>query len=265
MSQVHTRDATSSRAGRSALVAVLVLSSGLTESCSCSSDGDSAVDTAPPVEDSNGEETASPATRLDHVMVTFQVAERGDGIDLDGDGALDNAVWSLAAGIDPVLAQARDISTQALVLQVSGLEDMASLTAAVRLALLSAQPVSEGAWSGGVAVDDDGLALVAVDTELVDGAHETILLDDTLTIGALTLEASTPIHVHGTVDADQHSGLIGLGIGTDVLIAALAQAGSTEGAAVIAQSADLDTDGDGEEDAISMAFAFTAERCTLTN
>ncbi|MEQ1567917.1 MAG: hypothetical protein ABMA64_19920 [Myxococcota bacterium] len=209
--------------------------------------------------DTDADTDADPGELAAWVVTSIAVAGRFDGFDLDGDGDGDNALWAMKLAVDPALATALTSSTVEIVVQLADVHDWQD-DPAVRVGVLSAEdPEGDGTFDAGPSVDATGAALVAVETPLAAGAYEVVLADDTLVVGAMTLEASTPIHVAGEPTAQAHPGRFGCAIPIDRLLAAFEAAGVDPGALEgLDALADLDTDQDDEPDSISAAFAFDA-------
>lgn len=221
--------------------------------------------------DSGDSGDAGPSASIhNHVLITLTVADRGEGFDLDGDGTADNALAPLGSALDPLLASALGAVGRALVIQVADAESLVE-DASVQIALVTASdpdgdPSDNAAgetFSAGPAVDAEGRAVAGVQTALSGGAYTVALLDESLEIGSLELASATPIWLAGALDADAHSGLIGLGVGVDAIVLALEAVGYAEQAALVETLADLDTDEDGAADAISLALRFDAVACGL--
>lgn len=209
---------------------------------------------------------------LNHVVLRVTVAGRGEGFDLDGDGSADNAVWVLAAALDPILEAALAAAApRVLVLQLADVTDPVN-DGDVQLALVSAQdadgaPEDNGSGAevfvAGAAVDADGRAVAGVDVALAGAAYSATLLDEALVVGSVELQSATPIHIAGEVSGDVHNATVGLGVATATLVVALEAAGYPDAATVLAGVADLDLDEDGTPDAVSLALDLGAIGCRL--
>jgi hypothetical protein len=240
----------------------------------CTAATDDTGDTARPIDTDEADtdtDTSDDVAPVDHAILTLTIAGRGEGFDLDGDGAVDNAGWVLASVIDPLFETLLASAARVLVVQVADAESLVD-DPAVWVALLTVDDTdgdpSDNAAAGETytatpAVDESGRALVGVDSALVGGSYQAQLLNQTIEIGELSLETATPVLLAGDVTATQHTGLLGFGVDIVLLSTALTTAGYSDAATSLAGLADLDMDADGTDDAISFAFSFDAVACTV--
>ncbi len=237
-------------------------------------------------EDVDSSDTSSPGDTADSgdtatddgdvandVLVEVAVADRSEGFDLDGDGRVDNALWYTKNLVDPLIEERLLYASNVAVLQLSGIDGWTD--DAVRVGLFNAVDADgDGADNAsgdevveaGAAVDGDGLALVGVPTGLVGGAYEVELGTNELLIGTFEFELATGVFVSAVATPDGQSGLIGGAISTEAFEAAL-DATEADGEVIEAalNHADLDLDGNGENDALSMAFEFSAAPVLLSS
>ena len=198
------------------------------------------------------------------------VAGRQEGFDLDADGDTDNALWALGALIDPALEEAILASARISVIQLQDVEDLAE-DAEIDVGFFTGADLdnndsdnASGAevYEGGSAIDEQGIARVHNPSAISGGVYTVELATNVWEIGDDTISLATGLHIAAEPGELEHSGLIGFGIATDVLVAGLTALGvDAEQAAQAAALADLDTDGDGAEDAISVILSFLAYRC----
>jgi hypothetical protein len=204
-----------------------------------------------------------------HAVGTLAVASRDEGFDLDEDGDVDNAIWLLGGAIDPLVAAQITAASRVLVLQTAGWDD-----GIAEIGLFGAEDTDgdpsdnftgSEAFDAGEAVDDQGRARASVEAPLVDGDYEVALVTEALSVGELSLEATTPIYLRGTVDASSHVGTLGFGASVQGLVAAATALGANPTLVKqLEDLADLDTDGDGTSDAISTAWTFEAVACDVS-
>lgn len=223
--------------------------------------GDTGRDSEPPLPD-----------RGHWVLTELEVAHRSEGIDLDGDGSPDNALWSLAALIDPLLEAGLQGSEQVALIQLDEVDDYEH-DASIRVGLIPAEDADgdpsdndsgSEEFDPGAAVDPQGLALLGVPSALDGGRYTVALLTDSLKLGELEIALATGLWIEGEPTPDWHGGRIGAGISIDALVAALEVLGlDPETAELLTSLADLDTDGDGTEDALSVILAIGAPTCVL--
>lgn len=214
-------------------------------------------------------EIETTAEAWNHAVHTLEVAGRDEGFDLDDDGDGDNAIWLLGVAIDPLVAAQIMAASRVLVIQTVGRDDSLADIGAFGAEDTDGDPTDnfsgDETFDAGSAVDEQGLARVSVETTLTDGTYEVVLASDTLSVGDLSVEATTPLHLRGGVDAATHTGTLGFGASVEALVTAATALGAD--AAVVDQLealADLDTDGDGVPDAISTAWTFEAVACEVS-
>lgn len=209
---------------------------------------------------------------VNYVITAYTVANRGEGFDLDADGAVDNAVWPVGGVLDPLIAEQIATALHVAIGQVSGVDDFSN-DDVVRVGVVTAEdPDGDGTnntsgtefFAGGAAVDAEGAVLVATETALVGGTYTVSLATGSLPVGSYELEFATGLWISAEPTLEGETGLIGFGVSIDALTLAL-EAEGTDASVISAlvALADLDLDGDGTPDAVSMAFAFEAAPCLL--
>lgn len=208
------------------------------------------------------------ASTWNHVVTSIAVASPQESLDLDGDGAGDNALGALRIVLNPALAEALSTASRVLILQTADVD--AATDTSVMLAAFGATDANADAsdnaaahFDPGPAVDAAGHALVATETALDAGAYATVLADQTLSFGDFTFSAATGLHLEGEVDAGAHAARMGIAIRVAPLADALTAAGKAELAGQLSALADLDTDGDTVADAISATFLLEAAPCEV--
>ncbi|GDX80483.1 hypothetical protein LBMAG42_22940 [Deltaproteobacteria bacterium] len=232
----------------------------------------SAGDTADSGDSADTGDTGPADMVVNYVITAYTVANRGEGFDLDGDGAVDNAVWPLGAVLDPLIAGQIATAQHVAIEQLSGVNDF-STDDAVRVGVVTAaDPDGDGtnnasgteSFAGGAAVDVEGAVLVTTETALEGGAYTVSLATGSLPVGSYELEFATGLWIAAAPRAVGETGLIGFGVSVDALTIALEAEGTDAGIiSTLVALADLDLDSDGEPDAVSMAFAFEAAPCFL--
>ena len=95
-------------------------------------------------------------------------------------------------------------------------------------------------------------------------SNEAELAQGTYIIGGLTIQTATPVYLDGTATAGVHDGLLSFAIGVPALTAILQAFGQGALAPVVANLADVDTDGDSIADALSVAFRVEGVPCVVT-
>jgi hypothetical protein len=238
-------------------------------------DGSSGSDNTNDTEETDTEadtETDPPPVVASHVVKNAQLAKNTEGVDLDGDGTVDNAIGYFGFLInDSIEATLADSSTVA-VLQLVGIDDFANDEA--ELGIFPAEDTDDDTsdnlagsetFDGGSAVDNSGVAVSTAPITIADHKYTAELPSQTLTFGTYTLVAATPIYVVGEAYAPNNRGIIALGIDKDALKDELDKNGYSQYSGLIDTLADLDTDGDDEMDAVSAALSFGSTTCTITS
>lgn len=202
------------------------------------------------------------------VVMSLEVASPREGIDLDGDGAGDNALAVVRLVVNPLLEDAMATAERVVILQVSDVQG--ATDAHVGLSTFSATDAdatggnNAGAtFDAGAAVGSDGVAVAATDSALTDGAYAEVLASEEITLGAFAFQAATGLHFEGTATANANQGRFGMAIRVAPLTAALEAAGQAEVADTLAALADIDSDEDGAADAISATFTFDASAASV--
>lgn len=216
---------------------------------------------------------ADPVT-ANYVVISYTVADRGEGFDVDNDGEVDNAIWPVGSVLDPQVADAIAVAQHVVIQQVNGIDDWTD-DDDVSVGVLTAEdPDGDGTnnasgtevYAGGIQVDTGGNILVSTPTSLVGGAFSTSVATGPLTVGAYVLELATGLFVDANINETSETGLLGFGISLEKLEVALTAEGVSEDVLNVLEGlADLDLEGDdGVNDAISMAFHFEAAACGVT-
>lgn len=218
-------------------------------------------------------DTSEPRMLANHVVLSYTVAARGEGFDVDGDGETDNAIWALGGVLDPMIAEGLATAQHVVIAQINGVADWTN-DPKMRVGVLTAEdPDGDGTnngsgvevYVGGAQVDANGEVYVATNAALMGGIYSAEIATGAIPVGSYELELATGLYVRAEADAAQQSGLLGFGIALDKLEVALtAEGASKEVLALLAGLADLDLDADGTNDGLSMAFHFRAGACTVT-
>lgn len=220
----------------------------------------------------SGESAVAPIT-ANYVLISFTVANRGEGFDLDGDSEIDNALWPLGSVLDPLIVEAQAVAQHVAIAQASDIDSF-SADNSIRVGLLtvvdedgdgSDNGSGTESFDGGALVDANGVVVIGTETPLTSGAYQVELATGTLPVGSYEFELATGLFIDAALDAGSQSGMLGFGISIEALeLALVAEDVSAEVIAAMTALADLDLDGDGVADAVSMAFTFEAVICTVT-
>lgn len=212
----------------------------------------------------------SGADHWNHVVESVTVAPASQGRDLDGDGTIDNALGVLGGLVNPIIASGSSGATSVAILQVWGVNDGDQ---DVEVGFFGAVDVDNDPtdnfsgtepFDGSLFVDAQGRALVTQATVMVNGDYSATLAQGTYIIGGLTIQTATPVYLDGTATAGVHDGLLSFAIGVPALTAILQAFGQGALAPVVANLADVDTDGDSIADALSVAFRVEGVPCVVT-
>jgi hypothetical protein len=213
------------------------------------------------------------AAPINHVVTVFHVADTDVGADLDGDGAVDNAIAPLGVALDALLAERFATNVHVVIVQLGDVDDWTA-DGSVRVGLFPAvdddHDGSDNAsgtevFDGTGSVDANGEATTWGAAELVGGAYATVIDADTFQVGTIVFEPATGIHVAGKATDAGQTGTVALGVTTDAITTALtAENVDANVIALITGLADVDLDGDGAPETVSMAFTFDATRCEVS-
>ena len=199
----------------------------------------------------------------------LEVGNASEGVDLDGDGAVDN-VFSLAARSrnDDIATALADGST-VLVMQFWNIEDWCDDGSFQGGILIATDLDGNGAdnYSGsetfdpGTNVDSSGHAVQHASATVSGSNYSVTIPGAELSIGGVDITTATPILIEGTANETENSGHFGFGIAVTDLVP-YAEANGID-PSLLYSLADLDTDGDGVGDAISAGFVFDSVSCGL--
>jgi len=211
-----------------------------------------------------------PPVAWHHVVSSIEVLPSEEGLDLDGDGDVDNALgflaeWIPTDGVEDFLASA----DQQLILQAWGVEDGDNRVAIGALRGADSDDNPDDNFQGEVYLVQDGIrpngrAQVSVDTELdADDVYEVQLPPAPLDLGVFVLPTSAPWAVVARLDSDGQQGLFGTAVAISDIQTLLRQNGLGFLANGVGQFADVDLDGDGTDDGLSLAVGFDAVPCDV--
>lgn len=223
--------------------------------------GVSYIDSETPAIEATVQEEAGPDRPcVDWVIGLLQVAPEDEGFDLDGDGAVDNALSGLSEQVDEMLARRLGFAERALVVQLWG--DLAD-GAPVFAGLYTAEEIEPGLLVDPVGVREDGRAHDPVRAEVAEGHYTALFSEREVVLFGADLTLITEVHLAGRPGSSVQEGLIGLVIPADALQALIDSEVPQAQRDAVASLADIDTDLDGEPDAISAALAFRADLAAL--
>ncbi len=200
------------------------------------------------------------------VIQTLEVGDSTTGIDLDGDGSVDNALSPVASGMNVAIADAMSTSSTVMVVQFWGVDDWCndSMDGAIGAATDTDGNASDnGSGSESFDAELDGSGHMSLSSgATISGSTWTAEIPSAeVTIGGWSFEPVTPIYVEGTASETMNSGVLGFALDKELMRQIATDNGWDPSLADSA--ADLDMDGDGETDAISVGFTFEAPTCTL--
>lgn len=203
------------------------------------------------------------------VADALEVGGASDGVDLDGDGAVDNVLAIAAASLNAAIAEELATGDVALVLQFWELDDWCddgSFWGGLVVATDTDGDPSDNygggeTFDGGSGVDGSGHATQAAEASVRDSAYEVRIDGGAVEVGGYYLRSATPIVIEGTATPTENVGAFGFGIAAGDLYGFADDAGYDRG--LVDDLADLDTNGDGTPDALSVGFTFHAVSCRL--
>lgn len=205
-----------------------------------------------------------------HVISYMEILPSEEGLDLDGDGDVDNALgflseWIPTDGVGDFLADADTL----LILQTWGVEDADQKVGIGALSGTDSDEDPSDNFDGetfvvAAGVRPTGRALVSVETTLgQDGSYEAELPAAPLDLGVITIPIGAPWNVVAKTTAGGQEGFFGTAIAIKDIQALLRQNNLGFLANGVAQFADVDLDGDGTDDALSLAVGFEAVPCQI--
>ena len=219
------------------------------------------------------------ANRQSALFVMSSLVLSQDGADVDGDGDRDNA---LADAVDLASTLNPDLNVDETLAQLIGQSEVVTLIdvwsvddfetdAFVFVGLTQGNDFDgdlSDNFSGGETFsvplgngfDADGHPTARLPTSIVRGGFEVTTDDLNIQNSPLPVQDAARFFLGADVTSSTLSGTIAFALPSDAFIEALADFGvevPPTFAGLIANLADIDTDGDGEDDAISMAFDFT--------
>ena len=200
------------------------------------------------------------------VIQTLEVGDSTTGVDLNGDGAVDNAMSLAATGMNRAIVSAMANSSTVIVVQFWGVDDWCNdgVNGAIGMASdTDGDPTDNGSGSESfdATLDGSGHMSMSSAATISGSAWSASIPSASLSIGGYDFSPSTPILIEGTASETMNSGVLGFGLDKE-LLRAIADDNGWDG--TLADSlADLDTDADGVPDAISIGFTFEAPTCSV--
>lgn len=202
------------------------------------------------------------------VITELEVGSGTEGVDLDGDGAVDNVLAIAASALNDSIAEAFAQGPQVLALQFWNLSDWCNddFEGGILVAEdLDGNTADNGSgaerFDAGDEVDGSGHARDHAPGRLSGSRFEADVPSAAVEVGGVMLQTATPIHIEGTADVREVSGRFGFGVAVEALLPYAEEAGLSS--ATVEALADLDTDGDGHNDAVSAGFVFAGASCRL--
>lgn len=216
-------------------------------------------------------DTALATSTWNWVLGSIVVGSPSSGFDFDGDGQPDNGASALSGFLDSVFEDALATGDTLTVVQLSGVQGWSDDEIGVAMFTVVDTDLdpsdnfggSEDLFAG-AEIDDEGVAVSAIPTEIIGGGYGLELAVARMDIGDIELTSRVAIKLSGYASESSHTGLIGLGIPLSSM-QALGQEYAADGRTLqaIDNSPDLDLDGDGTPETISASLAFTGSPCTL--
>lgn len=215
------------------------------------------------------DQAACPTGGRDYAWVatSLAVGAGDEGLDLDGDGSVDNVLAIAASALNPSIDEALAAGA-ALVVQFWAFDDWCFDDSFYGGLVVATDPdgdpsdnASGETFSGGDALDADGHATLSAEGAVDDSQYDVWIPGAEVEIGGILLVAATPIHIQGVATPTDNAGLIGFGIGADDLRPFAESAGFDPD--LVDSLADLDSDGDGTLDALSIGFRFASVSCRI--
>jgi hypothetical protein len=202
------------------------------------------------------------------VVDTLVVGSSSEGVDLDGDGTVDNVLSVASSSLNDAISAELSAGTTALVLQFWDIDDWCDDDVFAGLVVASdtdGDPTDNTSGSEvfdpGTNVDGSGHATLSAAANVSGGAYHVEIPSASLEIGGYLLDSATPIVIEGMVSAGTNTGSFGFGLSIETVIPIAEDNGFP--ASAVRGLADLDTDGDGTNDALSLGFVFTSVPCGL--
>jgi len=206
-----------------------------------------------------------------------------DGLDLDGDGARDNALSALLAlaadfgqaiDIDALLADTISSGDAVTLLEIWNLDSLVK-DSFIGMGMVAGQDTDADPGDNftgteqfeyALGLDPDGNPTARAATSLAKSKFDVVFTGEEQTIGGITLPANGVIRAVGTVREATVTGTFGIALPVAEFLDLVE---SATGAAVplllqfaVTSAADIDLDGNGRADALSMAFDFESVRAT---
>lgn len=205
-----------------------------------------------------------------HVVGFVEILPSDEGLDLDGDGDVDNALgflaeWIPTDGVSEFLASA----DQQLILQAWGVEDGDNTVAIGALQGADSDDEPADNFEGETYLVQDGVrptgrAQVSVETTVdTDGVYVVQLPAAPLDLGVIQIPTAAPWVVVAVLTEDGQEGLFGTAVAISDIETLLRQNNLGFLAGQLDRFADVDLDGNGVEDALSLAVGFGAVPCDI--
>lgn len=199
------------------------------------------------------------------VVQTLEVGDATGGVDLDGDGTVDNVMAVARDSLNASILTEMSHGTVVL-LQFWDVDDWCNddMSGAIGWGADTDGDTTDnftGTESFDATLDSSGHMAMASTATIAGSTWTASIPSASMTIGGYVLTPVTPVLIEGQATETTNTGVFGFGIDKEVMRAIAVDKGWDPSLADTL--ADLDTDGDGTTDAISAGFTFEAVSCTL--